>query len=71
METVTVTSKEGKNSVLEQVYIRGSQIRFVIVPDMLKNAPMFTRIKQTSTGKGIAITRRRGIRHRLSHLKAS
>ncbi len=25
---------------MEHIYIRGSRIRFVIVPDMLKNAPM-------------------------------
>lgn len=71
MDTVTVTSRDGKISVLEQVYIRGSQIRFVIVPDMLKNAPMFTRIKQTATGKGIAITRGRGLRGRAGLLTAA
>ena len=71
METVTVTSKEGKVSVLEQVYLRGAQIRFIIVPDMLKNAPMFTRIKQTATGKGIAITRGRGLRGRAGLLTAT
>lgn len=71
METVTVTSKEGKVSVLEQVYLRGAQIRFIIVPDMLKNAPMFTRIKQTATGKGIAITRGRGLRGRAGLLTAA
>ena len=26
---------------MEHVFIRGSQIRFFILPDMLKNAPMF------------------------------
>lgn len=62
METVTVTSKDGKVTVLEQVYLRGAQIRFIVVPDMLKNAPMFKRIKQTATGKGVAITRGRGLR---------
>ena len=71
METVTVTSKEGKVSVLEQVYLRGAQIKFIIVPDMLKNAPMFTRIKQTATGKGIAITRGRGLRGRAGLLTAA
>jgi small nuclear ribonucleoprotein (snRNP)-like protein len=29
---------------LAHMYIRGSRIRFVVVPDMLKNAPMFKRI---------------------------
>ena len=30
---------------VEQVYLRGSQIRFVIVPSMFKNAPMFKRVR--------------------------
>ncbi len=29
---------------MENCYLRGSKIRMVIVPDMLKNAPMFKRI---------------------------
>lgn len=28
---------------MEHIYIRGSRIRFVIVPDMLKNAPMVSK----------------------------
>ena len=70
LETVTVTSKDGSVNVYEQVYIRGGQIRFVIVPDMFKNAPMFKRIKQTATGKGVAITRGRGLRGRAGLLTA-
>ena len=38
-------------SQLEQVFVRGSMIRFLIVPDMLKNAPMF---KPKSGAKGLA-----------------
>lgn len=71
METVTVTSRDGKVTVLEQVYLRGAQIRFIIVPDMLKNAPMFKRIKQTATGKGVAITRGRGLRGKAGLLTAA
>jgi small nuclear ribonucleoprotein D3 len=71
METVTVTSRDGKVTVLEQVYLRGAQIRFIIVPDMLKNAPMFKRIKQTATGKGVAITRGRGLRGKAGLLTAT
>lgn len=26
---------------LEQVYLRGSQIRMIVLPDILKNAPIF------------------------------
>jgi len=29
---------------MENCYLRGSKIRMVIVPDMLKNAPMFKKI---------------------------
>jgi small nuclear ribonucleoprotein D3 len=71
METVTVTSKDGRVTVLEQVFLRGGQIRFVVVPDMLKNSPMFTRIKQTATGKGIAVTRGRGLRGRAGLMSAA
>ncbi|KAF7456132.1 LSM domain-containing protein [Cryptosporidium felis] len=41
LERVNVTMKDGKPLSLEQCYLRGSQIRFCILPDMLKNAPMF------------------------------
>jgi small nuclear ribonucleoprotein D3 len=36
------------------VYIRGSKIRFIILPDMLKNAPMFKNLKgpKSSQGRG-------------------
>lgn len=56
LKDITVTSRDGRVSQLDQVYIRGSQIRFFIVPDMLKNAPMF---KNTGTlkGKGIGLGR--------------
>lgn len=35
--------RDGRVAQLENVYIRGSKIRFLILPDMLKNAPMFKR----------------------------
>jgi small nuclear ribonucleoprotein D3 len=35
-----VTGRDGRVSQLDQVYIRGSMVRFFIVPDMLQNAPM-------------------------------
>jgi len=41
MSEVTATLRDGRTQALENVFIRGSQIRFVILPDMLKNAPMF------------------------------
>ena len=41
MSDVTVTLRDGRTHTLDNVFIRGSQIRFLILPDMLKNAPMF------------------------------
>lgn len=38
---------------LDHIYVRGSRIRFFIVPDMLKNAPMFKRIDPKNKGKAI------------------
>ncbi|CAD6576890.1 MAG: small nuclear ribonucleoprotein Sm D3 [Tremellales sp. Tagirdzhanova-0007] len=40
LREITVTARDGRVSQLEQVYIRGSMIRFIIVPDLLANAPM-------------------------------
>lgn len=60
---VTVTGREGRVSHLETVYIRGSKVRFMILPDMLKNAPMFKRqgTKAGAAGRGkSAILRAQG-----------
>uniref|UniRef100_A0A3B3RV57 Small nuclear ribonucleoprotein Sm D3 n=1 Tax=Paramormyrops kingsleyae TaxID=1676925 RepID=A0A3B3RV57_9TELE len=44
--------EDGRVSQLEQVYIRGSKIRFLILPDMLKNAPMLKSMKNKNQGSG-------------------
>ena len=44
MASVTVTYRDGRVAQLENIYIRGSKIRFIILPDMLKNAPMLKDI---------------------------
>ena len=61
-------SRDGRVAQLENVYIRGSKIRFLILPDMLKNAPMFKRAgakaasSGPSSGRGkSAILRAQGI----------
>nr|CAG4652381.1 EOG090X0NFO [Triops cancriformis] len=48
MTNITVTYRDGRVAQLENVYIRGSKIRFLVLPDMLKNAPMFKRQGQKS-----------------------
>lgn len=44
MANITCTYRDGRVAQLENVFIRGSKIRFLILPDMLKNAPMFKKI---------------------------
>ncbi len=41
LSDITLTSREGQVTHLDHVFIRGSNIRFFVVPDMLRNAPMF------------------------------
>ena len=54
MTQITVTYRDGRTANLENVYIRGSKIRFMILPDMLKNAPMFKKAgpKAGTAGRG-------------------
>ncbi|KAK9313528.1 hypothetical protein V1522DRAFT_412343 [Lipomyces starkeyi] len=57
LRDITVTARDGRVSHLDQVYIRGSHVRFFIVPDMLRNAPMFK--SKTLKGKGVGLARGR------------
>ncbi|KAK0934864.1 small nuclear ribonucleoprotein Sm D3 [Friedmanniomyces endolithicus] len=41
LENINVTQRDGRVTHLDRIYIRGSHIRLFIVPDMLRNAPMF------------------------------
>ncbi|SPO25192.1 related to small nuclear ribonucleoprotein sm d3 [Ustilago trichophora] len=60
MKDITVTAPDGKQSHLENVYIRGNMLRFIIVPDMLQQAPMFKRIGPNAMkGRGIGSARGR------------
>ncbi|KAF7140865.1 hypothetical protein RHSIM_Rhsim06G0006800 [Rhododendron simsii] len=60
LESITFTAKDGKVSQLEHVFIRGSKVRFMVIPDMLKNAPMFKRLESRIKGKGSSIGVGRG-----------
>ncbi|KIY71870.1 Sm-like ribonucleo protein [Cylindrobasidium torrendii FP15055 ss-10] len=62
LKEITVTARDGRVSQLDQVYIRGSMVRFFIVPDMLQNAPMqvFKRVGPNAMrGRGIGTARGR------------
>ena len=46
LEDALHTAKDGRVTKLEHVYLRGSNVKFIVVPDILANAPMFTKISQ-------------------------
>lgn len=53
LKDITVTARDGRVSHLDQVYIRGSHVRFFIVPDMLRyglfgGALTMTSVRQVS-----------------------
>ena len=62
MEGVKVTSRDGKLSQLEQVFLKGNQIRFFVVPDQLRHAPFFKAFENKRSanrgGRGGARTAR-------------
>lgn len=62
MQNVTLTERDGQQKKLEQVYLRGSKIRFLILPDMLKNAPMFKRLDPRNKSKNQVLGLGRGVR---------
>ena len=47
-----MTLRNGQVTRVENVFIRGSKIRFLILPDMLKNAPMFANMNNAGRGRG-------------------
>lgn len=40
-----MTARDGRVSRLEQVFLRGGMIKFIVLPDMLKNAPIFKTVR--------------------------
>lgn len=58
---ITYTSRDGVSYQLEHAFIRGSKIRFAILPDMLKNAPMFRKVDpKQPRGRGFGVGGIRG-----------
>jgi len=64
MSGITMTARDGSTQPLESAFIRGSHIRFVIIPDMLKNAPMFRKDLAAKIKAQAAVTKKEGGRGR-------
>merc|ERR1712032_605315 len=56
LQNVTATARDGRVTHLEKAFIRGSKVRFVVAPDMLKNAPIFRSVLEEEGGvaEGVA-----------------
>jgi len=45
LKNAVIHNTFGRKRKVDQVYVRGNQIVFIILPEMLRHAPMFNRIK--------------------------
>lgn len=43
LRDVIATEPQGAVTHMDQIFVRGSQIKFIVVPDLLKNAPLFKK----------------------------
>ncbi|RLN82055.1 hypothetical protein BBJ28_00018115, partial [Nothophytophthora sp. Chile5] len=48
LSDVVLTQRDGQKSKLELVYVRGSQIKLIILPDILKNSPLLSKVQAIS-----------------------
>jgi small nuclear ribonucleoprotein D3 len=46
-----MTARNGRVQKLENVFLRGGHIKFIVLPDLLKNAPMFKKIQSMKRAK--------------------
>jgi len=60
LSEVLRTSRTGKISKLPTVYLRGSSIRFIALPDLLKSAPIFQKVASQKRKMEDAINQRQG-----------
>mmetsp|Transcript_42086 Transcript_42086/g.127671 ORF Transcript_42086/g.127671 Transcript_42086/m.127671 type:complete len:88 (-) Transcript_42086:78-341(-) len=44
LSDVVRTARNGQVSKLPSVYLRGSGVRFIALPELLKNAPVFRKV---------------------------
>jgi len=73
IKNAVIRDENGVKRKINQVYVRGPEIVFIVLPDMLKHAPMFNRIKHwrkhggappEGVGQAVAVLH---VAHRLCH----
>jgi small nuclear ribonucleoprotein D3 len=48
MHSVTFTARDGRRTRMETVFLRGSQVRLVLLPDVLQAAPMLKKVADSA-----------------------
>mmetsp|Transcript_7806 Transcript_7806/g.5855 ORF Transcript_7806/g.5855 Transcript_7806/m.5855 type:complete len:124 (+) Transcript_7806:104-475(+) len=51
LKEVVMTSRDGRVSRLENVFLRGGHIKFIVLPDMLKNSPILKKVQTVKSKK--------------------
>jgi small nuclear ribonucleoprotein D3 len=60
LSEVLRTAQNGKISKMPNVYLRGSSIRFIALPDLLKSAPIFQKVTTQKRKMEEAAAQRQG-----------
>jgi small nuclear ribonucleoprotein D3 len=60
LSDVLRTARNGKISKLPNVYLRGSSIRFIALPDLLKSAPIFQKVQSQKRKLEESIAQKQG-----------
>jgi small nuclear ribonucleoprotein D3 len=45
LNSTVTTARDGRVSRLENVYLRGGNIKFIVLPELLKSAPIFKKVQ--------------------------
>ena len=40
-----MTGRDGRVTKMENVFLRGGLVKFIVLPDLLKNAPVFKKLQ--------------------------
>lgn len=60
LSDVLRTARNGQISKLSNVYLRGSSIRFVVLPSLLKSAPLFQKVQSQKRKLEASLAERQG-----------
>mgnify|MGYP000305001222 FL=1 len=64
MNDVLVKYADGRTEKIDNVFLRGNSVRYVVLPDLLKKAPMFAKVQSMKKQKEEEKTAKRGKRGR-------